>query len=135
MRIKKKNWSLIFHVWKVCGGLVSHYQKWIVEKSEALEEHTTNELKDILENAIANKDTNEDIIDINQLDSLLQTRHLIIHQDRFNQTENKIEEYINYLNEVVLFCDDYLNDKLSEYGISLEKKTYDSDLTNSNAHS
>lgn len=29
--IKKKNWNLIFHAWKVCGGLLSHYQKWIVE--------------------------------------------------------------------------------------------------------
>ena len=28
---KKKNWNLIFHAWKVCGGLLSHYQKWIVE--------------------------------------------------------------------------------------------------------
>lgn len=27
---KKKNWSLIFRVWKVCDGLVSRYQKWIV---------------------------------------------------------------------------------------------------------
>lgn len=28
---KKKNWSLIFHVWKVCDGLLSHYQKCMVE--------------------------------------------------------------------------------------------------------
>ena len=29
--IKKKNWRLIFHIWKVCGGLLSHYQKWRIE--------------------------------------------------------------------------------------------------------
>ena len=86
------------------------------------------------DNIFRDKDTNEDIIDIDQLDSLLQTRHLIIHQDRFNQTENKIKEYINYLNEVVLFCDDYLNDKLSEYGISLEKRTYEVEFMDSNSH-
>lgn len=87
------------------------------------------------DNIFRNKDTNEDIIDIEQIDSLLQTRHLIIHQDRFNQTENKIKEYVNYLNEVVLFCDNYLNSKLYGYGIILETKSFMSDTMDSNSHS
>lgn len=86
------------------------------------------------DNIFKDKNTGEDIIDIDQLDSLLQTRHLIIHQDRFSQTENKIKEYINYLNDVVLFCDNYLNNKLAEYGISLEKKIYDVDFMDSSPH-
>lgn len=28
---KKEKLELIFHIWKVCGGLLSHYQKWIIE--------------------------------------------------------------------------------------------------------
>ena len=28
---KKEKLELIFHVWKVCDGLLSHYQKWMVE--------------------------------------------------------------------------------------------------------
>ena len=45
-------------------------------------------------NIFINQDTQDEQIDLNQLDSLLLTRHLIIHQDRFNETENKIVEYI-----------------------------------------
>ena len=62
----------------------------------------------------------EEIIDLNQLDSLLLTRHLIIHQDRFNQTENKVEEYNEYIREVVLYCDNYLNNCLESFGIQTE---------------
>ncbi len=62
----------------------------------------------------------EEIIDLNQLDSLLLTRHLIIHQDRFNQTENKVEEYNEYIREVVLYCDNYLNSCLGSFGIQTE---------------
>lgn len=86
------------------------------------------------DNIFIDKQSNEEVIDINQLDSLLQTRHLIIHQDRFNQTENKIKEYVDYLNEVVLFCDDYLNNKLKGYGIGLEPKSYMIDITDTNPH-
>lgn len=80
------------------------------------------------DNIFRNRETNEEIIDINLLDSLLQTRHLIIHQDRFNQTENQIKEYIRYLNDVVLFCDSYLNNKLLEYGILLETRNIETDF-------
>lgn len=72
------------------------------------------------DNIFVDKQSNEEIIDINQLDSLLQIRHLIIHQDRFTQTEKQIVGYIEYLNKVVLFCDNYLNDKLGEYVIFME---------------
>ncbi len=73
-------------------------------------------------NIFVDADTQEELIDLNQLDSLLQTRHLIIHQDRFNQTENKIIEYVEYLNKVVLHCDEYLACRLREYGIQQEVK-------------
>lgn len=59
-------------------------------------------------------------IDLNQLDSLLLTRHLIIHQDRFNQTENKVEEYNIYIKRVVLYCDNYLSKNLEKYGVKIE---------------
>lgn len=58
-----------------------------------------------------------EVIDLNQLDSLLLTRHLIIHQDRFNQTENQVKEYNIYIKQVVLFCDNYLGKNLEKYGI------------------
>ena len=73
-------------------------------------------------NIFIDADTQEELIDLNQLDSLLLTRHLIIHQDRFNQTDNKIIEYVEYLNRVVLYCDGYLACRLREYGIQLETK-------------
>lgn len=66
-------------------------------------------------------DDNEiEIIDLNQLDSLLLTRHLIIHQDRFSQTENKIEEYNEYIKEVVLYCNNYLSKCLEKFGVQIE---------------
>lgn len=63
-------------------------------------------------------DENEvEIIDMNQLDSLLLTRHLIVHQDRFNQTENKVREYNIYVKQVVLYCDSYLGKCLEKFGV------------------
>lgn len=73
-------------------------------------------------NIFIDSDTQEEVIDLNQLDSLLLTRHLIIHQDRFNQTDSKIIDYIEYLNRVVLYCDEYLACRLGEYGVQLEQK-------------
>ena len=63
-----------------------------------------------------------EMIDLNQLDSLLLTRHLIIHQDRFNQTENKIREYREYVEEMVLLCDSYLSNCLKRFGLVVEYK-------------
>lgn len=62
-------------------------------------------------------DCGEEAIDLNQLDSLLLTRHLIVHQDRFSQTENQVEEYNAYIKHVVLYCDEYLSKKLETFGI------------------
>lgn len=63
-------------------------------------------------------------IDLNQLDSLLLTRHLIIHQDRFNQTETKIKEYNNYVEKIVFYCDSYLSSCLENFGIKMDYKEY-----------
>lgn len=61
-----------------------------------------------------------EVIDLNQLDSLLLTRHLIIHQDRFNQTENKVQEYKKYVEEMVLYCDAYLSKCFEKFGVQIE---------------
>ena len=75
-------------------------------------------------NIFIDPETQEEIVDLNKLDSLLQTRHLIIHQDRFSETEVKVKEYINYLNNVVGYCDKYLANKILEYGVNLEKNIF-----------
>lgn len=67
-------------------------------------------------------ENSEENIDLNQLDALLLTRHLIIHQDRFSQTETTIRDYQNYLYELVEYCDNYLYRCLEEYGIQLQEK-------------
>lgn len=61
-----------------------------------------------------------EIIDINQLDSLLLTRHLIVHQDRFSQTENTVREYSMYVQQVVLYCDSYLGTCMKKFGVQIE---------------
>lgn len=66
----------------------------------------------------------EEIIDLNQLDALLLTRHLIIHQDRFSQTDTTIRDYQSYLYELVEYCDNYLYRCLEGYGIQLPVKSY-----------
>lgn len=77
------------------------------------------------ENFFINTTSDKKQIDIDQLDSLLLTRHLIVHQDRFNQTEKKIKEYQLYLFDVTEYCDSYLSDCLEEYGIKMEEKFID----------
>ncbi|HCT65509.1 MAG TPA: hypothetical protein DIC60_09655 [Lachnospiraceae bacterium] len=74
------------------------------------------------ENIFINKDTNEEILDLNQLDSLLLTRHLIIHQDIFNQTIQTIAGYRDFLLDIVIFCDNYLYTKLQICGVALEER-------------
>ena len=46
--------------------------------------------------------------DFNKLDSVLQTRHLIIHQDRFTGTETTVEGNITFLKNLVEYIDSYL---------------------------
>ena len=49
--------------------------------------------------------------DFNKLDSVLQTRHLIIHQDRFTGTETTVAGNIAFLKNLVEYIDDYLYSK------------------------
>lgn len=49
----------------------------------------------------------------NNLDSVLQIRHLIIHQDRFSGTETTVKENIDFLKELVIFIDNYLSEKIN----------------------
>ncbi len=52
-----------------------------------------------------------DTDDFDKLDSVLQTRHLIIHQDRFTGTEATTTSYITFLKNLVEYIDDYLFSK------------------------
>ena len=47
-----------------------------------------------------------------KLDSLLMTRHSIIHQDRFNGTDQTVKENLDFLKELVEYIDNYLDDKI-----------------------
>lgn len=49
--------------------------------------------------------------EFDKLDSLLQERHLIIHQDRFSGTENTLDENIRFIKELVIYIDDYVFQK------------------------
>lgn len=46
--------------------------------------------------------------DFNKLDSVLQTRHLIIHQDRFTGTEMTVTDNITFIKNLVEYIDEYL---------------------------
>lgn len=50
----------------------------------------------------------------NTLDSILQTRHNIIHQDRFNGTETTVQENLNFLKDLVVYIDEYLGSKIED---------------------
>lgn len=45
------------------------------------------------------------------LDSVLQTRHNIIHQDRFSGTEATVKDNLKFLKDLVLYIDQYLSSK------------------------
>ena len=47
-----------------------------------------------------------------KLDSLLMTRHSIIHQDRFNGTDQTVKENLDFLKELVEYIDNYLDEKI-----------------------
>lgn len=76
-------------------------------------------------NIFASEETGEELIDLNILDSLLLTRHLIVHQDRFNETEVKIVEYKAYVLDVVFYCDAYLEKCLNSFGVIMEERNYE----------
>lgn len=46
------------------------------------------------------------------LDSILQTRHNIIHQDRFSGTEKTVRESVDFLKDLVVYIDEYLSSKI-----------------------
>lgn len=46
--------------------------------------------------------------DFNKLDSVLQTRHLIIHQDRFIGTETTVTDNVIFIKNLVAYIDEYL---------------------------
>lgn len=50
--------------------------------------------------------------DFKKLDSVLQTRHSIIHQDRFNGTEQTVKESLDFLKKLADYIDGYLNDRI-----------------------
>ena len=47
-----------------------------------------------------------------KLDSVLSMRHSIVHQDRFNGTDSTVRENIDFLQELVIYIDEYLAKKL-----------------------
>ena len=48
-----------------------------------------------------------------KLDSVLQMRHSIIHQDRFNGTDQTVKENLDFLKELVVYIDEYLDTKIT----------------------
>lgn len=48
-----------------------------------------------------------------KIDSILQTRHAIIHQDRFSGTEKSVQDSLEFLKELVVYIDEYLDDKMT----------------------
>lgn len=48
------------------------------------------------------------------LDSVLQTRHNIIHQDRFNGTETTVKNNLDFLKDLVRYIDEYLTLKIND---------------------
>lgn len=52
-----------------------------------------------------------DTDDFDKLDSVLQTRHLIVHQDRFTGTETTVSDNVAFLKNLVEYIDGYLYSK------------------------
>ena len=48
-----------------------------------------------------------------KLDSILLTRHAIIHQDRFNGTDQTVRESLDFLKELADYIDGYLESKIA----------------------
>ncbi len=47
-----------------------------------------------------------------KLDSVLLTRHSIIHQDRFNGTDQTVKESLDFLKELAEYLDGYLDERI-----------------------
>lgn len=75
-----------------------------------------NDLIDLLKQIDGNDNpfSNFEDANIDQLDSILMTRHNIVHQDRFNGTEKTVTDSIDYLDSLVEYIDSYLETKLEE---------------------
>ena len=54
---------------------------------------------------------NSEKFDFEKLDSILQERHQIIHQDRFSGTENTLGENIEFIKDLVTYIDKYVYQK------------------------
>ena len=48
-----------------------------------------------------------------KLDSVLQMRHAIIHQDRFSGTEQTVKENLDFLKELAEYIDEYLDARIT----------------------
>lgn len=54
-----------------------------------------------------------------KLDSVLQIRHNIIHQDRFNDTETTVKESIKFFKDLVIYIDEYLSSKMHSINVGI----------------
>ena len=72
------------------------------------------DLKDLLSQIDGNQNPFESFNtdDFDKLDSILQTRHLIVHQDRFNGTETTVADSITFIKKLVEYIDEYLSSKV-----------------------
>lgn len=51
------------------------------------------------------------MFDIDKIDALLASRHLIVHHDRFNGTDTDINNYVDYIKSLVEFIDTYISER------------------------
>lgn len=75
-----------------------------------------NELINLFKQIDGNESPFDDfgIGEFNKLDSILQIRHAIIHQDRFNGTEETVKESLSFFKALALYIDEYLAEKIKD---------------------
>ena len=73
------------------------------------------ELVDLIRQIDGNKEPFENFGNekFEKLDSILLTRHAIIHQDRFNGTDQTVRESVDFLKELADYIDEYLESKFA----------------------
>ena len=73
------------------------------------------ELVDLIRQIDGNKEPFENFGNekFEKLDSILLTRHAIIHQDRFNGTDQTVRESVDFLKELADYIDEYLESKIA----------------------